>query len=173
MKLQLTILTTGGTIEKIYNERDGTLENRGSFVEDFISDHLRTPYLEIKVIQLMAKDSLEMTDKDRKKICQNVVQESEKKRPVLVLHGTDTLEKSVRYCKKETGIFLCRPVIFTGAMKPFGFRKSDALQNLTEAIALSQVLPVGVYLSFHSRLFEADNVRKNIGEGTFEMIFEK
>ncbi|TNF00611.1 MAG: asparaginase, partial [Deltaproteobacteria bacterium] len=49
-----------------------------------------------------------------------------------------------------------------------GFDDSDARQNVTEALLASKILPAGIYISFHNRIFKVPNVRKNKKLGTFE-----
>lgn len=160
------ILTTGGTIEKSYSEYDGSLKNRQSLLKNKILAKLRLPHTEISVLEMMAKDSLDMNNADREQIWQTIEKQFEAQIPILVLHGTDTMEVSLRYCYER-----CQTppvaVIFTGAMMPMGFEGSDALQNFSEALALCQVVPPGFYISFHSRLFKAPHVSKNRKRRTF------
>lgn len=165
-KLPLNILTTGGTIEKIYDEFEGSLENRETIVKNKLLQKLRTPYTEIQVKQVMSKDSLLMTEHDRQTILE-AIQDQGDEAPVVVLHGTDTLEITAKYCY-EHHPFIKVPVVFTGAMKPLGFDDSDALQNVIEAMMASRILPPGYYLTFHGKLFHAPNFKKNKTKGTFE-----
>jgi L-asparaginase len=161
------VITTGGTIEKTYSEDEGFLENRESVLRDKFLNKLRLPDLKISVLGLMAKDSLLMTDEDREKISTAISSLAPKSQALVVLHGTDTLDKTLLYCHekiKEPSV----PVVFTGAMKPAGFDDSDALQNFTEALLASRILPTGYYLSFHGQVFEGPIVRKNKEKRTFE-----
>lgn len=59
------IITTGGTIEKSYDELDGTLDNRTSIINKLVVDYLRLPYTELNFHPLLKKDSLHFTDQDR------------------------------------------------------------------------------------------------------------
>ena len=167
MNKEVTIMTTGGTIEKTYDEFDGSLANRESEIKHRILSKLRLPYTRIHVFSLMAKDSLHMTDYDRTLILKTVKVHLEKKHPIVVLHGTDTMAKTANLLFKELEQPDV-PIVFTGAMKPMGFEDSDAVQNLTEALLASQVLKPGVYISFHNHIFELPNVRKNKEKRTFE-----
>ena len=45
--LDVIIITTGGTIEKTYDEFDGSLENRGTFIKNRILSKLRLPYTKL------------------------------------------------------------------------------------------------------------------------------
>ena len=167
--MPLFILTTGGTIEKIYDEFEGSLQNKDTIVKNKILQKLRLPYTEIQVKNIMAKDSLYMDDKDREEILSNIKTYSKFGNPIVVLHGTDTLDITAKFCFdnfKEIGV----PVVFTGAMKPLGFDDSDAAQNVIEAIFAARIMKPGYYATFHGTLFTIPNVRKNKTKGTFEEI---
>ena len=167
--LPLNILTTGGTIEKIYDEFEGSLQNKDTIVKNKILQKLRLPYTHIEVKQIMSKDSLFMDDKDRNSILESIKEYSVHGHPVVVLHGTDTMDLTAKFCFdnfKDIKV----PVVFTGAMKPLGFDDSDAAQNVIEAIFAARILKPGYYVTFHGKLFTVPNVRKNKKLGTFEEI---
>lgn len=167
--MPLFILTTGGTIEKVYDEFEGSLQNGETIVKNKILQKLRLPYTEIQVKQVMAKDSLFMDDKDRQIILDSIKTYSKFGNPIVVLHGTDTLDITSKFCSdnfKEVAV----PVVFTGAMKPLGFDDSDAAQNVIEAIFAARIMSPGYYATFHGKLFKIPNVRKNKTKGTFEEI---
>lgn len=165
-KVKIYVITTGGTIEKIYDEESGTLTNRGSLLQQMLA-RLRLPYTTIQSYDLLCKDSLEMTDKDRQMILLAVDNLLEHDTPILILHGTDTMEKTAEYLHNNLA-GLRVPVILTGAMKPFGFENSDALQNFTEALLACSLAAPGVYISMHGRIHPLPGVFKNRERGTFE-----
>lgn len=165
------IITTGGTIEKTYDEFDGSLENRGTSIKNRILSKLRLPYTNIHVEALLSKDSLFMDDTDREMICEAIGKESKKNAPIVVLHGTDTMAVTAKYCFDEIKN-LTVPVVFTGAMVPMGFEDTDATQNVTEAMLAAKLLPPGFYISFHNQIFIVPNVHKNKEKRTFETIEE-
>ena len=164
---RVIIVTTGGTIEKSYSEFDGSLRNRQSQLKKRLLSRLRLPHREVVLKEAMAKDSLDMTDEDRAKILDLVVTQClPMKSPVLILHGTDTMEVTARYFfdklpQPEV------PIIFTGAMKPVGYEDSDALQNFTEAMMASHLVLPAIYISFHNQLFKVPKVKKNRKLRTF------
>lgn len=163
---KIVVLSTGGTIEKVYDESLGSLENRDSQLHRIIS-RLRLPHTEISHHSIMNKDSANMNDFDRESIRQKILHWQEYSHPIIVIHGTDTMTDSARFCEEK--IQNCKvPVIFTGAMKPLGFENSDALQNVTEVFIAARLLSPGFYISFHSHVFPASKVRKNVLKGTFE-----
>ena len=165
----ILIITTGGTIEKTYDELDGSLENRGTTIKNRILSKLRLPYTFIDVLPLMSKDSLYMNDVDRELICETITKELGRGAPIVVLHGTDTMALSAVYCfdrvkKLEVA------VVFTGAMIPMGFDDTDAIQNVTEAMLAAKLLAPGFYISFHNQIFKVPHVQKNKEKRTFEEI---
>lgn len=168
-KQEIMVFATGGTIEKTYNEFDGSLENRGTSIKNRILSKLRLPLTLIEVRPLMSKDSLYMTDEDRQLICQNLTVYADGQKPIVVLHGTDTMTVTAEYCQKK----IKQPkvaIVFTGAMIPMGFEDSDATQNVTEALFATRFLAPGFYISFHNQIFEVPGVRKNKDKGTFEKV---
>jgi L-asparaginase len=159
------VLTTGGTIEKMYSERAGTVVNDASKIGDYL-DLLRLPDTDVQVVPVMNKDSLEMTAEDRAELVARMAPLLGAKCPILITHGTDTMA--------ETGIYIQRafpnlsvPVILTGAMRPLGFEQSDGLQNLTESLLAARLLPPGVYIVIHGQIFPADRAQKDRDLGTF------
>lgn len=168
-KIPLYVLTTGGTIEKVYDEVEGSLENRETIVRNKILQKLRLPYTEIIVKSVMSKDSLHMDQNDREFILNSIKAVESDHHPIVVLHGTDTLELTAQYCL-QTHPSISVPVVFTGAMRPMGFDDSDATQNVVEAIFAARILSPGFYATFHGKLFSIPNIRKNKNLGTFEEI---
>ena len=163
--MRLTILTTGGTIDKTYDEYQGNLRNSYT-VLDVILASLRLPDLFVRHVEVMHKDSLDMTDEDRQMISKAVRDAAATSDGLVILHGTDTLA--------ETGEFLCRecgvlevPVILTGAMRPYEFRDTDAVQNVTEALSAVRLLDRGVHLAMHNRVLSFPGVVKDRQARTF------
>jgi L-asparaginase len=161
------IITTGGTIEKTYNEFDGSLENRGTSIKNRILTKMRLPYTNIVVVPILSKDSLYMNDDDRELIAKSVEEQMKKGSPIVILHGTDTMHLSAEYCFQKLAPPTV-PVVFTGAMIPMGFDDSDAAQNVTEALHSAKLLKPGFYISFHNQVFIVPSVKKNKEQGTFE-----
>jgi L-asparaginase len=155
----LYLITTGGTIEKVYLERTGSVANLGTKITKYLSK-LRLPDLNVKTSHIMNKDSLEMTPADRESVLRMVEKKLKHPAPIVITHGTDTLVETGMLLKKRLR-GLKFPVVLTGAMTPLGFEKSDGLQNLTESLLAARLLPPGVYLAIHSQVFPIDRVRKD------------
>ena len=62
------------------------------------------------------------------------------------------------------------PVVLTGAMRPFEMERSDAFQNLTEAIFATGVLSPGVYCVAHGRALAFPGVVKDREGGRFVKV---
>ena len=152
------LVSTGGTIEKVYSEQTGQVENLTAKIDRYL-DQLRLPDLRIAVTPLMNKDSLEMTEEDRELILASVRRKVENG-AVVITHGTDTMAETGRLLKRELKD-LKYPVILTGAMTPLGFERSDGLQNLTESLFAARVLAPGVWIVMHGQVFDVDHARKD------------
>ena len=165
----ILIITTVGTIEKTYDEFDGSLENRGTSIKNRILSKLRLPYTNIIVHPVLSKDSLYMDDADRKLIAETIAEDLKLNAPIVLLHGTDTMALTANYCFEHIKNITV-PVVFTGAMVPMGFDDTDATQNVTEALLSAKLLPPGIYISFHNQIFKVPHVQKNKEKRTFEEI---
>ena len=163
---KITLITTGGTIEKTYDELSGELSNRHSILRRMLSE-LRLEDIDIHDVPLMRKDSLDMDDADRERIVEAVRSAVEEEPAgIVILHGTDRLALSgERILAEIPGPRV--PIVLTGAMRPFEMKHSDALQNLTEALFAAGILPPGVYCVAHGRALQFPGVRKDTERGTF------
>ena len=163
------LIATGGTIEKVYSEQTGAVQNVDNKIDRYFR-LLRLPDLRVDVTHLMNKDSLEMTNEDRRLVLDTVRRKlREAPAPVVITHGTDTMV--------ETGLLLKNnlpdlqvPVVLTGAMTPLGFEGSDGLQNLTESLLAARILPPGVWLAMHNQIFPIERVRKDRDRAEFVWI---
>ncbi len=167
IKSKINVVATGGTIEKIYDEGTGLLKNKKSIIKNFIQSQLRLPHTDFEVFPLLAKDSLDFNDEDRQLILSTLSTLQEEHSPIVVIHGTDTLEFSVQKCITKLEKVKV-PVIFTGAMRPVDLKDSDAMQNIAESFIAAKLLTPGIYVSFHGQIFQGLNVHKNHIKGTFE-----
>jgi L-asparaginase len=167
----ITLITTGGTIEKTYDEASGQLMNRRSIVGHMLK-RLRLEDTTIRIIELLSKDSQYMTDDDRARVVEAVhvaggsAQSPTDATGIVILHGTDTLENTGERLVKD----IPRPrvpIVLAGAMRPYEMKRSDALQNLTEAVFAAGVLPPGVYCVAHGRALRFPGVTKNRDRSTF------
>lgn len=161
--MTIKLLLTGGTIDKTYHESSGELD----FVETHMSELLALGrnHSEIVMEKLMLKDSLQMNDTDRQIVldaCHNSKQDQ-----ILITHGTDTMAETAKVLGKAS---LNKTIVLVGAMVPFVFKHSDAMFNVGFALASVQTLPHGVYIAMNGKVFDWNNVVKNLDKGVFETI---
>ena len=158
----ITILATGGTIDKFYSVA-GTLDIGKPAAHDVLSRVLTDIRFDIRA--LIGKDSLDMTDEDRAELVAalNAVEYDQ----VLITHGTDTMSESARYIAEHADLG-SKVVVLTGAMQPAVMAHSDAGFNLGAAISALNLLEPGVYISMSGRIFPAHTVRKDHARGIFE-----
>ena len=61
-----------------------------------------------------------------------------------------------------------KTIVLTGSMQPARFKKTDAIFNSGFAFAAALSLENGIYIAMNGRIFNSNNVRKNIDLGRFE-----
>jgi len=165
MPRRIALVSTGGTIEKTYDELSGVLANRVSVLDVMLAS-LQLHGVQIDRVALMNKDSLEMSEADHDLIAGTVAQLSQNHDGVVIVHGTDRLAKTGhRIFERVKNLRI--PVVLTGAMRPYVMRTTDALQNLTEALLAVQIMPPGVYVVMHNQALQFPGVEKDPERGTF------
>jgi L-asparaginase len=162
---RVALISTGGTIEKTYDELSGMLDNRAS-VLDVVLAQLKLEGVEIVRVPLMNKDSLEMTEQDHELIARTAGSMAAAHDGVVIVHGTDRLAATGERVCAQLGTPRV-PIVLTGAMRPYVMRNTDALQNMTEALLAVQVLPPGVYVAMHNHVLRFPGVVKDKDKGTF------
>lgn len=157
---QLCIVTTGGTIDKIYFD-DKSDYQIGDPQIGRILEELGVTF-RFSVIPILRKDSLHITEDDRALVKQTIL--AQPARHILVTHGTDSMV--------ETGRVLAnikdKTIVMTGALNPARFRGSDAEFNIGTAVGAVQCLPPGVYIAMNGRIWDPAKVRKNVAANRFE-----
>lgn len=156
----LSIVTTGGTIDKIYFD-DKSEYQIGAPAIGEILNQLGVAFA-FDVIPVLRKDSLHITGEDRELIRRTVEQQPH--RHVLVTHGTDTMVETARVLLPIVG----KVIVLTGALNPARFQGSDAVFNIGCAVGALQVLPDGVHIAMNGRIWDPRSVRKNRAANRFE-----
>ncbi|MCC7097325.1 MAG: asparaginase [Thermomonas sp.] len=158
----LLIVTTGGTIDKIYFDAKSDYQvgepQIGGILEDF-----RVAF-RFHVIPLLRKDSLFVTDADRQLLRDTIAAQDEAH--VLVTHGTDSMVQTAEVLAGIPG----KTIVLTGALNPARFEGSDAVFNIGCAVGAVQSLPAGVYIAMNGRIWDPGKVRKNVEANRFEPI---
>jgi L-asparaginase len=165
MKRRIALISTGGTIEKTYDELSGVLSNQVSVLDVMLAS-LELRGIEVQRVALMNKDSLDMSPADHTLIAQTAGRLAESNAGVVVVHGTDRLAVSGERVVELVGT-PAAPVVFTGAMRPWELRSTDALQNLTEALLAVQLVAPGVYVAMHNQVLRFPGVTKDPERRTF------
>ena len=158
--MKLVLVTTGGTIDKVYFDAKGHYPIGDSEVPRMLQE--AQVDAEVRVVNLLAKDSLEITDADRALIRRTV--EALPERHVLITHGTDTMEDTARALLGIPG----KVIAITGSLSPARFRATDAPFNLGMAVATLQTAPEGVWVTMNGHVFPGGHVHKNRAENRFE-----
>ncbi len=158
----LCIVTTGGTIDKIYFDDKSNYQ----IGEPQIGQILESIGVAFRfdVIQLMRKDSLHMDAADRA-LLRDVI-ERQSQRHVLVTHGTDTMVDTASALSGIVG----KVIVLTGALNPARFVGSDAVFNIGCAVGAVQTLPDGVWIAMNGRIWDPATVRKNREANRFESV---
>ncbi len=165
MTTKIAMISTGGTIEKTYDDLSGVLANKVSVLDVMLAS-LELRGVEIRRVALMNKDSLEMSPEDHTLIAETAVQLARETAGVIVVHGTDRLAISGERVVELAGT-PASPIVFTGAMRPYELRSTDALQNLIEALIAVQLVSPGVYVAMHNQVLRFPGVIKDRVAGTF------
>jgi L-asparaginase len=164
-KRRIALISTGGTIEKTYDELSGVLANQVSVLDVMLAS-LELRGVSVQRVALMNKDSLEMTSDDHTLIAETAARTARETDGVIVVHGTDRLAMSGDRVVELVGT-PASPIVFTGAIRPYELRSTDALQNLIEALLAVQILPPGVYVAMHNQVLQFPGVVKDRNAGTF------
>ena len=160
--MKIHIITTGGTIDKIYFDDLSQFEVGESQVQHILAEGLAA--FDFDVVPLMHKDSLEVTDEDRRLLHDFI--EKDDASHFVVTHGTDTMPQTAEVLMDLEG----KTVVLTGALTPARFKATDAPFNVGMAVAAVQVASPGVYIAMSGQVFKAGAVRKNRAENRFESV---
>jgi L-asparaginase len=139
-------LQTGGTIS-CRETSDGLSPSAGKpDAEGFVPDGI---LLDVRTV--FALDSTDITPRHWQMLAQAVSSAREEYSGFVISHGTDTLQ----YSAAALSLMLAdlnKPVVFTGAMKPFSEPDSDAHGNLSAAFTAARDLESGVHAAFAGKL---------------------
>ena len=160
----MLILNSGGTLNKRYDVKDGTLEV--PFDSVAIVKILASVESKYDLAGVVFKDSLEFDLEDRKTIT-NIIMES-KDSTFLIIHGTDTMHETAQFLDE---IFDDRKIVITGAMKPYEIDKTEASFNIGMSMGFLKAKPKnGVYICMNGHIKNWDRLVKNKQIGKFEIV---
>lgn len=157
---KILVFTTGGTIDKSYFDGLSQYQFDQSKIGELISNAAVS--LPFEIVELMAKDSLELTDDDRDRIV-SAISGADAER-IIITHGTDSMAVTA---DRLAALGLHKTIALTGAFLPARYADSDAAFNLGMAFATVQTAPYGVYIAMNGTVFPAGGVIKDRAQRTF------
>ncbi len=158
----IRFITTGGTIDKIYFDALSQFEVGESQISHILGEGLVE--FDYDVVPLLQKDSLDVTDDDRARLRQYIVDDDAER--YVITHGTDTMPETADALRGIEG----KTIVLTGALSPARFKTTDAVFNVGMAVAAVQVATPGVYIAMSGQVFAAGEVRKNRAANRFERV---
>ncbi len=162
--MKIKIFSVGGTIDKIYFDKKSQFDVGESVVDEILAE--ANVNFEYGCESILSKDSLDMTDDDRRLIFDKI--NSDLNKHIIITHGTDTMIETAKRLKLISG----KVIVLTGSMQPARFKTSDAAFNVGCAITAVQSLSPGVYIAMNGCVFDPEKVRKNRELNRFEVIKE-
>jgi len=161
---KILLISTGGTFNKVYDPLKGELiiDETSSALEEIASKWL----CEFEIINIIAKDSLEMNSQDRLELLATISQSEYEN--IIVVHGTDTMGLTAEYLADGD---LEKKIIITGAMVPYSIDPVEATANLASAFGYLQMLnKSGVYIVVNGLFGSYEKVKKDRKKGKFVML---
>lgn len=159
----ILVLTTGGTIDKNYFDALSEYQIVDSGIPALLKEaRVALPF---RVVEVMRKDSLELSEDDRALIAAAAREAPEQR--IVVTHGTDTMTDTATVLAREAP---GKTIVLTGALSPARFAETDAPFNLGMAFACAQVATPGVYIAMSGEVFDGLKVRKDRAAGKFVAI---
>ena len=158
---EILVINTGGTFNKVYNPLTGNLEISKDKALKSITKHWLT---KLNIINIIGKDSLEMTDEDREEIHQTIKISNHTK--IIIVHGTDTMHITANHLDSMN---LNKSIILTGAMVPYTINPIEATANFASAYGyLCATTSDGVCIAMNGVIKDYKKVNKNREKGYFE-----
>lgn len=158
---KILLISTGGTFNKVYDPLKGELiiDDTSSALEEIATKWL----CEFEIINIIAKDSLEMNSQDRLELLATISQSEFEN--IIVVHGTDTQELTAEYLADGD---LEKKIIITGAMVPYSIDPVEATANLASAFGYLQMLDQpGIYIAMNGVFGSYEKVKKDRKKGKF------
>lgn len=162
--MRITFVQTGGTIDKDYPRAAGGYAfELGEPAAQRLLGRWK-PSFTYEVCTAFLKDSLEVSDDDRRALAELIGEHDSD--GFVVTHGTDTMLETAAYLARQVAD---RRVVLTGAMRPERFSDSDAALNLGCAVGALHLVTPGVYVTMHGVTGRHDQVRRNPHTHQFEL----
>jgi len=162
--MKILFIQTGGTIDKDYPKL-----SKGYAFEITVPATQRileniNPLFDFKILPLLQKDSLDLTEKDRNKIREACLSTDIDK--IIITHGTDTMIETAMSLSDIKN----KVIVLTGSMRPEKFSDSDADFNLGVAIGAVNMVQKGIYIAMNGRVYPYNKVKRDLTTGQFVEI---
>ncbi|MBI4020651.1 MAG: asparaginase [Candidatus Aenigmarchaeota archaeon] len=158
----IAIIATGGTIACSDSEKG----LKPSYMLNEMLNELEElqEIAVIRPVQLMNKDSSDMTPEDWTRIAVAVYKELQYVDGIVVTHGTDTMA----YTSSMLSFMIQRaskPIIVTGSQRPWNEAQTDAKRNLLDAVRVAAFGVEndirGVHIVFHGKIIRGCRAKKS------------
>ena len=160
---KILIISTGGTFSKVYNPLNGELEI--DITNQALKSLEKHWMVDFTIVNIIGKDSLDMTDDDRFIIAQTIKESAIER--IIIIHGTDTVDKTAHYLAEY---HFDKKIILTGSMVPFSINPIEATANFSSAYGyISIVNKNGLYIGMNGKIGSFEKIRKNRKKGFFEV----
>jgi len=164
--IEIEILEMGGTINGILDP-DGPIPDESRVVE-FLEKRQSELLIRCSSRIVVMKDSRVIQTEDRKALTDAIWHTFTKR--ILVPHGTFTMPETGRFLQKSLGEKIGEKcVVLVGAMIPLGEEYSDAPANLEFAVANLREAPPGVWVAMNRKLWNPQEVQKDLDTGEFRI----
>ncbi|UKI49599.1 MAG: asparaginase domain-containing protein [Clostridium sp.] len=144
----ILLITTGGTISSIVSKEGLVPSNSQEILKEFGLHNLD---INLSVLDLMCKDSTNISPKDWVIIAKAIYNNLKKYDGIVVTHGTDTMAYTtsmLSYMLQNPSI----PVVFTGSQLPISHPLTDGINNLHYAFAMASSGIPGIYMAFDRKI---------------------
>jgi L-asparaginase len=156
--MEIEVLITGGTIDKLYDPIIGALKFKDSIIPQTLK-HFPVKYI---IKELMLVDSLNMTPQQRQEIVHYCCESSADK--IIITHGTDTIIDTALEIQQRK---LNKAIVLTGAMVPIRVEHSDGPMNLAYALGVISNLEHSTKIAIQGQTFCPRYCQKDQKKGLF------
>jgi L-asparaginase len=159
--VNILFIQAGGSIDKDYPKltKGYAFEITKPAVARIISNS--RPGFSYEIIELLKKDSQDMTASDRKLIYETCKAAKQKK--IVITHGTDTMLETAKALSGITN----KTIVLTGSLVPEKFKGSDADFNVGSAVGALAAVPHGIYIAMHGRVITYSDAVRELKTGQF------
>ena len=161
----VVVLSTGGTIASTHDDKGAVVPTvKGSDLVDPLYSEFDKDKLELEVKDIANQDSSAMTLADTDKIITAVHEQLQRNDVdgVIVTHGTDSMEETA--IALDTFHDSDKPVVLTGAMRPFDDDDPDGPENLAtavETVTNPDYAGHGAFIAFDGKVIPARGAFKS------------